>query len=440
MDKLLKYLSTLQLVKLFQHPPYLFFILSVIFSQFCINMMNIIFISQIYNLTGSNFLVSILILTFVVPQMFLSFIGGVIADVRNKRKILIYGNVLRSTAFVLLFFNTQSALLIYIVSILVSIITQFYIPAETPLIPNLIDKKYLTAANSLFGIALFGSVLLGYVMSGPLVLTIGYGNVFLLIAFLLIASALFISFIPNNLFLHQEKVDLGSIGKLKISIVHELKNTYKILFETKQILTPCLLLAFSQVIVLMLATIMPGYATTILEIPTEELSFVIFAPAALGMLVASLGTGSVLGNVSKQKLITIGVLMSGCVLMLFPYTTRIVTKSLIEMVNAILPGTMGFRAVHFAGFLSFLAGFANALIFVPSQTIIQEKLPENFRSKVYGLLFGIIGIFSLVPILLTGGLADILGVGVVLFIVGALLVLSALFRIDLIKSYLFTGR
>jgi MFS family permease len=221
---------------------------------------------------------------------------------------------------------------------------------------------------------------------------------------------------------------------LKEGITSQIKDTYRILTETKQIILPCFLLAFSQVIVLILATIVPGYATTILEVPTAALSIILFGPAACGMLVASLITGSAFTKVNKQKLITIGVFISGLVLCLFPFTTKIVTRNIALAINVFLPESISFSAVHFAMLLSFFAGFGNALIFIPSQTIIQERIPESFRSKVYGLLFGLIGLFSLLPVLISGGLADILGVSSVLLSVGSILLALSIIRMNITKN------
>ena len=85
--------------------------------------------------------------------------------------------------------------------------------------------------------------------------------------------------------------------------------------------------------------------------------------------------------------------------------------------------------------LAFFAGVGNALIFIPAQTTIQEKIPENFRSKMYGLLFALIGLFSLLPIVLVGGLADTLGVNFVLILIGSLIFMGGVFQAVFLKFF-----
>lgn len=432
MNRFLRSLLSLDILKLLQNPVFLPFILSVIFSQIAINMMNVIFIFLIYHITSSSFLVSLLILTFTLPQIFLSFIGGVVADIRNKKTILLYGNLLRASCFVVLFFNSELAIIIYIISFIVSIITQFYVPAETPMIPKIVPKQYLTAANSLFGVGLFGSVLIGYVFSGPLISVFNYSGVFLFLTVLFIISSFCIYLLPNEIFVSSEKA-YSNLRKLKGNIGLELKETYFMLSKNSRVIAPCLLLSFSQIIVLVLATIAPSYAKTILEVPAENLSILLFGPAALGMLVASIIIGSFLTRLDKQKMITTGVFISSIVLFLFPLTSKIVSRHIIVVINTFLSNDFDLTAIHLASILSFFAGFANALIFIPSQTIIQEKIPEEFRSKVYGLLFGLIGLLSLLPILLTGGFADKFGVSIVFFMVGTTLGLFGVFRLKMIQ-------
>jgi len=75
-----------------------------------------------------------------------------------------------------------------------------------------------------------------------------------------------------------------------------------------------------------------------------------------------------------------------------------------------------------------LLGISNALIFVPSNTILQEETTEGVRGKVYGALNALIGVFSLIPVIAAGSLSDVFGVGNVLTLIGVILVLTGIFR------------
>ena len=409
MKKIFQKVFQNQILELLTSPSYLAFVVSVFFSQVAFNMLTVVLIFLIFYLTSSNFAVAILLFTILIPQITLSFLGGVVADQGNKKMILIFGNFLRALALIALFFNWHSRFLVYIVAFLISSITQFYVPAEAPLIPTLVARDKLVAANSIFGISLFGSILIGYVLAGPFVGALGRSNVFLFLAsvFLLAgACAVFIS---------QKKTAIVS-AQIKKSIGEEFKNSLSLLAKTRRVADAFFLLIFSQVIIFILATLIPGYAKSVLQIPAEDISIILFAPAAVGMVATGLLMGSLSSRIRSLKLTSIGIYISGLVLLLLPFTSRILSRGIIT------------NAFDFVLILAVAAGVANALTFIPSQAAIQEIIPEDFRSKIYGLLFALIGLFSLLPIMIAGGVADIVGVGAVLASLGVLIIILGIIR------------
>ncbi len=425
MNKIYKKLASNHILSLISYPPYLSFSASVFASQTASNMLTIVLIFLIFHLTSSNFSVSILLFTVLIPQIFISFLGGVIADTFNKKLILVLGNLLRAVVLLILFFNFKSVYLVYFVTLVISVITQFYVPAESPLIPSLVGREKLVAANSIFGISFFGSVLIGYVLAGPAVRILGRMDVFLLLSGFFVAAAVFAALIPEKKII--KKAPVINTDYIRKSLKMEFTESLSLVRKSKQINDAFFLLIFSQIIIFLLATLIPGYAKTILQVAAEDLSIILFAPAAIGMVLSALLIGSVFNKVTKEKLMSAGIFISGIVLFLFPFTSRIFAHAIINDINAALPKIINLNVFNFVLLLAFFAGFANALIFIPSQAVIQEVVPEEYRSKVYGLLFSLIGLFSLVPIMIAGGIADVFGVGTVLLIMGAsVLILGAI--------------
>ncbi len=415
---------------------YVSFLLSVVFSQVAFNMMNVVLIFLVFNLTSSNFLVSMILLISLLPQVFLSFVGGIIADSNNKKNILVLGNIGRaSVVFLLIFFNSTVAL-VYLFAFLVSVVTQFYIPAETPIIPKLVPEKLLIAANSLFGLALFGSILVGYVIAGPVYAALGNSYVFIVLALLFATAGFFAHLIPDfALKIPEETVRKRVKAKVEESLRSYLVGTYKLLLETKGVAPSFVLLIVSQVVIMVLAIIVPGYANDILKINVENVSLLLFAPAALGMITAALCIGSLFKTANRDRLMDIGLMLSGVVLLSLPLVSSNALASFIASYNLILPDFLHTNVLFIVSVLSFFAGIGNALIFIPAQTTIQERIPENFRSKIYGLLFAMIGLFSLLPIALVGGLADNIGVNTVLVIIGCLIFFGGATYISLSQAF-----
>lgn len=410
MSKVFANILSPELVYLVSYPPYLLFIASVFISSIAINLLTIVLIFLVFGLTNSNLSVSLLVITFVVPQIFVSLVGGIVADMRNRKSILIYGNILRAFLILLLFFNPKSLMLIYSISFAVAIVTNFYIPAEIPLVPQLVKKEYLTSANSLLGIALFGSILIAYVLGGPLSILLGATNVFFLVSGLFIITALCIFLIPNVL---AQNPTVSYKGLLITYLKKEFKKAYHIAFGGNNILISVFFIVLSQVVIFTVASLTPGYAKTVLQIKEEYVSLVLFGPAALGMIVSSLFIGRLVKRIERNMLPLLGIIISGFVFIFFP---------LVGYIRIFLIRNM------LASFLAFCAGFANTFIFVPTQTIIQEQVPDESRSKMYGLIFSITGLFSLLPILLSGTLADALGVSGVFIAIGMVILSIAVVR------------
>ena len=79
--------------------------------------------------------------------------------------------------------------------------------------------------------------------------------------------------------------------------------------------------------------------------------------------------------------------------------------------------------------LAFILGFATSLVFVPANTILQEETSDEVRGKVYGVLNTFIGIMSIIPVVVVGGLADLIGVKAVITGTGIAVLLVAVIRI-----------
>jgi len=426
MKRFILKISTHDFTVLLLDKSYVSFLLSVVFSQVAFNMMNVVLIFLVFNLTSSNFLVSMILLISLLPQVFLSFIGGVIADSKNKKTILVLGNIGRAAVvFLLIFFNSTVAL-VYLFALLVSVVTQFYIPAETPIIPKLVPEKLLIAANSLFGLALFGSILVGYVVAGPVYAALGNSYVFIVLALFFALAGFFAHLIPD----YAMRVESVERKRVKAQVQESLQSyfigTYKLLLETKGVAPSFVLLIVSQVVIMVLAIIVPGYANDILHINVENVSLLLFAPAAFGMIAAALAIGSMFKNANRDRLMDTGLLLSGIVLLFLPFISSESLRQFLSWYNSFTPGFLNVEQLAIVSVVSFFAGVGNALIFIPAQTTIQEKIPENFRSKMYGLLFALIGLSSLLPIALVGGLADNIGVNTVLIIIGCIIFFGGL--------------
>ena len=69
----------------------------------------------------------------------------------------------------------------------------------------------------------------------------------------------------------------------------------------------------------------------------------------------------------------------------------------------------------------FLLGFANSLIDISCNTVLQENTTNEIRGRVYGVLSSIISGVALLPVVISGIMADLIGVGKMIFVLGLVL-------------------
>jgi len=81
--------------------------------------------------------------------------------------------------------------------------------------------------------------------------------------------------------------------------------------------------------------------------------------------------------------------------------------------------------------LALIAGFGFVAIMVPAQTYLQERAPVELRGRVFAVQLMLSNFASIVPLLLLGGLADVIGVDKTLLLIGLLIALAAAISVQI---------
>ena len=416
------------LLRVFSERSFLFLWIGEVFTQISTNLFYFFLILIVFQLTHSNTAVSGVVLSFTIPAIFFGSIAGVYVDRWNKKNVLVITNIIRALLLFLLAFLLNNVVIIYIISFLFSILVQFFIPAESPIIPLVVKKPLLLHANALFGLAIFGSILVAYVLSGPILFLLQPFKAVLLFAAMLFIGAVFIYFMRP-----QYIKDTTNMQKKinQLNIFNDIKQTLTFMRHTRPISHSLFLLSLSQILILIMATVAPGYAASILGIPVEQFPIIFVTPAALGMVIGSIILVNFFHNHPKKTLITAGIFLSGIAMLLLPYGSKVASKDIVHYINIYLPHAFSITILHIMVVLAFLLGVANSFVFVPANTQLQEHTSDEMRGKIYGFLNTLVGILSLVPIILVGGLSDLIGVGAVITGIGISLLLIGFVNISI---------
>lgn len=402
----------------FSEKSFVFLWLGEVATQISFNLFNFFLILHVYSLTQSNIAVSLVVISFTAPAIFFGIVAGVYVDRWDKKKVLFISNIIRALLLLILAIFHTNLYLIYIVSFAVSVVTQFFIPAETPIIPLIVKNKMLLSANALFGLGLYGSILIAYILTGPALIFMGEVKTLLFLSVLFLIGALFISGIKIP------KKNVSKENPLKASkrvMMAEVRSTFSLMRRSKAIANSLFLLTLSQILLLVLAVIAPGYAEQVLNISIEKFPLYFIAPAALGVFLGALLLIHIFHDASKDKMMTLGLFLSGIAMFLLPYGSELAAEEVVQLFNESFIHIFDITPLYVMVFLAFVLGLSNAFVFVPSHTILQEQTNDELRGKMYGVLNAMVGVFSLLPILLVGSLSDLVGVDKVIVGIGTTL-------------------
>src|SRR5438445_4351944 len=148
--------------------------LAQLISMTILNASNYALLVLIEEVTGSTTLVGLAIICFSLPALILGAPAGVYVDRMNKRRVLWGSNCLRAIAtfiFVISLLTDRHQLIpIYLLTLLISSIGQFFTPAEGATIPMLVSEEELVPALSLFNITFMLAQAIGFILLAPLIL------------------------------------------------------------------------------------------------------------------------------------------------------------------------------------------------------------------------------------------------------------------------------
>src|SRR5689334_1810216 len=154
----------------------------------------------IYTLTGSTLATGIMFIVQTLPRLFFGSVAGVFVDRWNRKYTMVIVNLIQALILVPLFLVRSQNLIwiIYICAFADSLVSQFFNPAQTAIIPMLVEEKDLLPANSLNSMSQELTRLVGPSLGGLLFGLFGIGSVISLdvISFFFSAALLALIVVP----------------------------------------------------------------------------------------------------------------------------------------------------------------------------------------------------------------------------------------------------
>jgi MFS family permease len=372
------------------------------FSNIGTWMQQIVLAAFAYDLTGSSAFVGQLVFAQLGPVLFLGPIGGVIADLVDRRKLLLivtFGQIVAAIGLAgVVAADDPSRELMFLAALASGIGFAVFAPAYSAMLPMLVGKEDLPGAIALNSTQMNASRVVGPAIGGLAFATIGPSWVFLANAasYLFVVWALVRVTLPTVPAGEPEPIRRKLLGGIRAARRDPVVGRSLVIITTFSF--------FSIVYVGM----MPVLAADNLGIDEESIGYGIFyACFGLGAALGSIANGTVLASVPKPVLVRRGLLA---------YAAVVSVLALLGSAPPSYPAVMLVGATYF--------GMVTAL-----NTMMQSRLLDHERGRVMALwMMGFGGTVAMAN-LVFGPIVDEIGMTpVMLFGAGVAVVLSRLVR------------
>lgn len=392
-------------------------------SQHAIHFIQMVLVEK---LTGSAVQLGITILAFTLPGIIFSPVAGVLVDRFPKKWILVGSNLTRvvfAVGYILILHflhGTGELLAIYALTFLTASLAQFFSPAEAATIPLLVGEEHLLAANSLFTLTMALSQIIGLVVLGPLAISLlQVEGGFVLIALMYLGAALAVSTLPGA------KWKPGA-RRIEISGWRQLwtdfREGFRFVTGQHKIQAAMVQLITITTLVMVMAMLAPGFAARVLGMRPEN-AVIVFAPAGVGMLLATIAIGR-WGHVLRRikfnyfGLVLVGIAFAGMGWVSLDY------QRLLRPILQVYPQA-AFSLTTATMALGLVLGLCLAGVNILAQTTLQQESPPYIRGRVFSVQFMLNNLLGIPPMLALGGAADKIGIPHVMELVGLFTILLA---------------
>lgn len=397
-----------------------------IFSLMALQSLLLLALILIERVTQSSITTAGVIVAFSLPAVIFGPIAGTILDRVPKKTILVVSNLARVASQALLALLAYLGIargidpllfvaLVYITIFVTSAIGQFFAPAEGSMIPLVVRRENLLAANSLFTLTIVAIQVVALIVYVPVaVKTFGIFGAFVSLALFYGVATVLLFFLPDDPVVHHVP-DNGESAVRRGW--REIGEGWQYVIQHKLLLVAVLQFALVFTIVAVLGEQAPGYASRVLGMETEDAVYV-FSPAGIGLVLASFFVVRLGPRVPRFILplagmfcMSLGLLGLGAL----GLGGRQAVTTTYEIAGISL------TAIWLIGILSPLAGIGLALVLVPAQTTIQEEATDEIRGRVLTVQLTLANALSIPLLVAAGGLAEVFGISQIVIGLGAIL-------------------
>jgi MFS family permease len=385
-----------------QHRNFQLFIAGQLTSLIGTWMQNMAQLWLVYRLTSSAALLGVFGFASQVPMLFLSWVGGYVGDHYNRHR----GVIATQTASMILAFGlaalqmsgaihgTPGALMLIGIAFLVGIVNAFDVPIRQSFLVQMVGKDDLPNAIALNSSIFNAARVVGPAIAGFAIAWIGVGWCFFFngLSFVAVIVALLMMRIAKT------EIKPGTGSPLK-SLAHG----FHFVMDDLPMRSTLLLLSVLSIFGLQYSVFMPIYAQDILKGNARTLGF-LMSSAAVGALIGALQFAARTNYKGLARWIAATSTMCAIGLIVFSQAKFFWLCAVVLLV----------------------VGFAATSQMAATNTLIQNRVPDELRSRVMAVYATMFMGMQPIGALIAGGLARRIGAPYTLTVFGSLVLLGSL--------------
>jgi DHA3 family macrolide efflux protein-like MFS transporter len=340
-------------------------------------------------------------IAYMLPIVFVGPIAGVFVDRWPLKPTLVASDLIRAVLAVLLIPAT-AVWQVYLVLAALSCVSAFFGPAQQVTIRTCVPANGLIAANALMQIAFMAMRVVGPAAAGTVAATFGPGTCYAIDVVSFVISAALIGSVvirrPPVVALAGQATSSNRIHAIWRDIVEGVN----FIFHHAAVLFVVLAMAAGLFTIGCFGPLIAIYVRDTLH-AGARLFGVVSASVGVGLLIGTQVIRRLSARFSSDALVLSGLAGIGA--------------------GVFLLGAVPLSAAALAG--TFIIGFAFAAIMVPAQTLVQRETPPEMIGRVSSTNISVAFLAQIIGLVLSGMLADRLGVRPVFFLCTALAVSMA---------------
>lgn len=357
--------------------------------------------------TGSSIHSTLLIVAITLPSIVIGIPAGAVADMIPKRFTLTFGYLLRGLIVAALAYYSSDIVYIYLLAAASSTVGQFFTPAESATVPTLVRRDQLPAANSLMVLSLIMAQIGGMVVIAPFLIKIlGAEAVFIVCTLLFFGATYVIGWMASG-FTREEDEKPPTPG-----FVEAMREGFQILRTNRQAYLAILYLITAIGLSRVLVILLPQYTKNVLGIAAEDTVFVA-APGAIGAALGLLVAPILARWFGAWRIVAFGfvLFLLGLISLGLVVYVRDLIQTHLDLGITFVEERVGVSSViTVTMLLAVPLGFAFTLVSVAARVVLNEQAPQEAQGRVFAVQMALGDFLSLMPLLLVGVVADLVGV------------------------------